>query len=261
MRILKYLTCAAVFSLVATSVFAAPAFVQIAPQGQNSGVASIPASFSGNVTSGNTLYVWGCWDDATATFTSIAKTSGTATLGSFNEVPASTTTNGNYHCVQGWMSVTGTGSLTLTLTLSATASGKVTLQPTEYSGVASVSPADVSSTNGQNSQSGTNAATSGSATTTQNGDLIAGFTIDYPGNASGIAAGTGFTSRTGTYCQVEDQVQSSAGSIAATFTYTGGTSDVIISGMLALKAASAAPANSGGIGGKAGIGGAAGVGF
>lgn len=218
-----------------------PAFVQVAPLGSNSGVASISFTFSGSVTNGNTIAMWICWIDPTATFSGFSKTSGTATVGAFTTVGSNgsglTVTNGSDHCNDGWVQVTGTGTLTITATLSATAAGLVTSSGSEYSLILASTPVDTQAMQSQTSQSGTNAATSGLATTGSSGDLIFGFNVDFGGNASLVAAGTGFNARfTGTSSlQQEDLVQATAGSIAATFTYTGGTADTTISGMIAFK--------------------------
>lgn len=217
-----------------------PSFVQVTPVGSNSTGTSIPFTFGTNVTSGNTLVMWMCWIDPTATFVSFSKSSGTATIGTITVVGSNGTgtpvKTGNDSCNDAFVSVTGSGTLTMQGTVSSSVATYIGAAGSEYSLVAA-SPLDNQAMQFQTSQSGTNAATSGSATTTSSGDLIFGFNFDFNNNASQIAAGTGFNGRySGTSgVQQEDLVQASAGTIAATFTYTGGTSDTTISGMIALK--------------------------
>lgn len=89
----------------------------------------------------------------------------------------------------------------------------------EYTGLASSSALDTAAGRGG---SGTSPS-SGTATTTANGDLIFGVgVVDSSGSLESILAGTGFTKRVdlgslAAYSD-EDQVQTSAGSIAATWT-------------------------------------------
>lgn len=218
-----------------------PQFVQVAPLGSNSGVSNIVFTFSSNVSTGNTIAIWACWVDPTATFTNFTKSAGTATVGAFTTVGSNgsgaSVTSGNDHCNDGWVQVTGGGTLTISANISSVAAGTVSSSGSEYSLVLSSTPLDNQAMQAQTSESGTNAATSGAATTSSSGDLIFGFNFDFGGNATLISAGTGFTARFSglSNFQQEDLVQSAAGSIAATFTYTGGTSDTIISGMMALK--------------------------
>lgn len=117
----------------------------------------------------------------------------------------------------------------------------------EYSGVATVSPLD-----GHNLSSATgigqtaDAVTSGTFTTTGNGDLIYGAAIDITG-LNTLNAGTGFTVRinndstTGAFISTEDKIQTSAGTIAATFTMLGTNNDDEGCIGLALSATAAAP--------------------
>ncbi|MEJ0073186.1 MAG: hypothetical protein WDN27_03870 [Candidatus Saccharibacteria bacterium] len=87
----------------------------------------------------------------------------------------------------------------------------------------------------------TDGATSGSVTTTQNGDLIFGAVADGTQPFATITSGTGFSARTtgaasGLY--VEDKIQSTAGSVAATHTF--GTNHPYVESVLALKSAASA---------------------
>ena len=108
----------------------------------------------------------------------------------------------------------------------------------EWTGLASGNCVDVYSlTNYAVAGSGSDNLTSGAAVTTADGDLIYGFESDT--NGSGAASpGTGFTKLFGTYVPMDEyRIQSSAGSIAATWTAASGEHYGAV--MIAFKAASA----------------------
>lgn len=131
----------------------------------------------------------------------------------------------------------GAGANTVTGTFSGGTSSFRAISVSEFSGVAPVGALDVHAGVGGNSGS---SPSSGTATTTQNGDLIYGAVIDTAGtnwNDTSIAAGSGFTERgENDGLQIENQVQGSAASIAATWTFT--TSARYDAIMVAFKAAS-----------------------
>ena len=94
---------------------------------------------------------------------------------------------------------------------------------------------------------GTDAVTSGSVTTTVNGDTVVGFTINsfFPGGGTGgatVSAGTGYTRRStdataGDWdATTEDLTQASAGAVAGTFT-VGTASGDWLTAVIALKPA------------------------
>jgi hypothetical protein len=216
-----------------------PAFVQ-ACNAANSGVASQPCTPSANVTSGNYILCFSWWlDSGGQTFTNFSKTSGTSTVGSFTE-PDTTLVTGNNHAIAGYAAVTGTGTATITVTLSGAATGTVYIACNEVSGLNGT--VDKHTLQAQSAPgTGTNAITSGSVTTTVNGDYLWGWTTDTNANCSALNAGTsgsGYTLRTSTNTanrNTEDQVQASAGAIAATFTCTGGGGDTFETGILAME--------------------------
>ncbi len=116
---------------------------------------------------------------------------------------------------------TGGSSFKITASLPAnTAFRRIIIS--EYSGVAAASFTD--GTTGQGAAAGntsTDGITTGSVTTTVNGDLIYGAFMDTEGSNT-ITAGTGFTQRaiTGTNSMTtEDRQQTTAGSVAATQTF------------------------------------------
>lgn len=120
--------------------------------------------------------------------------------------------------------VTG-GPTVITANFTSTGGGDhwITIVVSEYSG----GPAAADFRDGHTGQlqtavgTGANAISSGNITTTANGDLIWGATVS-PTSTPTATAGTGFTLRgsdiTNTFTYDEDQVQTTAGSIAATFT-------------------------------------------
>jgi prepilin-type N-terminal cleavage/methylation domain-containing protein len=108
----------------------------------------------------------------------------------------------------------------------------------EYSGIVAASPVDVTASNIANGTTAANNITSTAATTTVNGDLIFGATMDDAGTAT-ITAGTGFTQRNSVNNKdlvTQDLVQGTAGSIASTMTF--GTAHRYLAQMVAFKAAS-----------------------
>lgn len=115
----------------------------------------------------------------------------------------------------------------------------------EYSGVlAATNPSDGHSVCAavQTGSTATDFLSSGSFTTAVNGDLIYGVTMD-TFNATLATAGTGYTQRQTSTAQSdttsEDKVQSTAGSVAATFT-TSSAGGRYITLAVAIKAAASA---------------------
>lgn len=148
---------------------------------------------------------------------SIAPTSITDDKG--NSYTVLDSASGSYSTITFWCSNITNGPTVITATWAAS-----TLYPqivaSEYSNVKSL--------DGHSMQAfpfspggGTDALTSGSFTTTKNGDLIWGMSFN-PSDAAATIVGTGFTQRVvdpGDWCVVgEDKTQASAGSVAATFT-------------------------------------------
>jgi hypothetical protein len=205
--------------------------------GSNSGVSSIACTPSGNVSVG-VIACYGEWDTS-RTFSSLAKSSGTATVGSFTGWDTggafTVKTSGTNAATMGFAAVTGTGTATITLTVTG-GTASVNLMCHNISGTAA-SPYDAGTLVVQASPgSGTNAVTTGNVTTTVNGDYLFVGTWDVGGNSSSIAAGTGYTLRDQISVggrTTESQVQTSAGAVAGTFTPTGGTADTWLNGIMA----------------------------
>lgn len=122
--------------------------------------------------------------------------------------------------------------ITITATLNASRNFNGILVD-EFSGILTTNPIDGHAMQVQAAPgTGANAITSGNFTTASNGDLIYGCNVDTagPGDAN---SGTGFTQDLflSNGFVTEHKVQSSAGSVAATFTATTGTDGFITGGM------------------------------
>jgi hypothetical protein len=158
-----------------------------------------------------------------------------------------------------WLPNVTNGPSTITATFSSVVTSFRRILWDEFSGVAT-SPLD--GTTGQ-VLAGTltaNGMTSGNISTTANGDLVWGAATDTFGAGATWSAGTGFTlldagsPANNAPMYSEWQVQSSSGSIAATFTQTGTASESIVA-VIAFKASA-----SGSVGSAVGAGAATGVG-
>lgn len=123
------------------------------------------------------------------------------------------------------------GVNTVTVTLSGNAAS-YELDLFEYAGVAQTNPLDQATVQEQiGPGTATDAVTSGSKTTTVNGELILASTMHTAGPSTTVAAGTGFTMRQNASGDsgVEEQIQSTAGSIAGTFTAASASDNFITS--------------------------------
>lgn len=139
--------------------------------------------------------------------------------------------------------------ITVTATTTGTVNAPVQMMQEEYSGcAASANPSDGHTAQQQtNPGAGTDALTSGNITTTANGDLIWGVSMQTT-SSSPPAVGTGFVSRQTQSFNLgvsdEDRTQSSAGTVAATFTSASGAVNQYDTAIVAIKA----PASGGGSG-------------
>lgn len=124
------------------------------------------------------------------------------------------------------------GAQTFTVTWGLTGNNEVMVAD-DYQNVLAAAPLDVHAAQGQTSPgNGTNAVTSGAATSTAAGELVAGAMFSDSANL-----GTGFTqasAQVSGWFQDEFLVQSSAGAVAATFTATN-TPSTTAALMLVLK--------------------------
>lgn len=128
------------------------------------------------------------------------------------------------------------GPNTVTAALSGSSSYEFDI--IEYSGVATTSPVDQSKTATLTDPgTGSNAVTSGTVTTTTNGQLIVSAASRVGGSGSTTSAGTGYTIRQNAlgHSPIEDKIQASAGAVAGTFTASNAADDFIVS-LITLKA-------------------------
>lgn len=196
----------------------------VADTGATSGT-TIAVAFPSNVTAGNLICVQSGNDSGSASASGYADTlsnSYAAVVVSANNVSAQQRIDASY-C----KNISG-GSCTVTATFTASTSWRH-IHVSEYSGADTTAPLDKSAGNTGTSGSGS----SGAQTTTTNGQLI------YGGSGNGLnTAGTGFTalsSGTNYTNMSEYQIQTSAGSIDATFTGSSSSWCVI---MMTFKEAS-----------------------
>jgi hypothetical protein len=196
------------------------------------GGTTISETYDSDVTAGNILICFVKWrnsNDVAGTQPTVTDDVNTGDWTKFTQVD-STDFNGNngviYNSFAGFYKANvASGTTTVTATYGTSVPNRG-ISILEYSGVAINSPFDVGSgatTAGVNNA--TDAISSGSATTTTDGQLVLGAYLDASGAAI-INAGTGFTMRetaqgpvTAHYFSVEDMIQSSAGVAEATFTH------------------------------------------
>jgi hypothetical protein len=203
-----------------------PAFVQGVPASSCvvfSGTTNT-CHFASSVTAGHTIVGGGFYSGTSITVTSITDNCNTgATSNTYTIVD--TLINGTTIWTNTFWATVGatTASCTVTMTFNTSVAGaKMAIH--DVSGITATTPVDVHAIANQSAPgTGTNAVTSGSVTTGSSGDYIFGFTSDVSNNPT-CTAGTGYTIReTGSSLCSEDQVQSSAGAIAATFTQVSAT--------------------------------------
>jgi hypothetical protein len=184
--------------------------VQKNVSGNESTNTSISANFLSNNTAGNFLIVTGTAARPAGAL-SISDTLGNMYIPAMGPV---TDTNQNVTAYIWYVPSCKGGANTVTLTPAIAAALEVHIS--EWTGLATPSPVDqTASANGTGTP-----VSSGVATTTVNGELIFGYTFLY----NTATAGAGFTPLSLVNGDLDEyQVQSTAGSIAATFTQTSGT--------------------------------------
>jgi hypothetical protein len=193
-------------------------------------ITNISVTLSSNVTANNIIAAEVSYDN-TITLTSITAP---CVTGNFTLVDTVAGTSRN---TQAYAVISGSGSCTVTGNLSGTTNANLAVQ--EIAGINSSNPLDKHAMQKQvGPGTGTDAVTSGNVTTTANGDYIFGVTFDDAGTNPTFTAGTGFTSRVtlpvSGGLSMEDKIQSTAGSVAATFTSSGGNDT--ITGIMAFNA-------------------------
>lgn len=182
---------------------------------------TIAVAYSSNVTAGGLLV---CHIYANHGISSVADSRSQTYSASTNVTDGATYSLATFY----FPNTTG-GACTITCTF-AGAVTYASMQVAEYSGVATSLPLDQTTSNNQTTPgTATDAITSGSVTTTTDGQLIVGWTTALTVGVGTVTAGTNYTARTNIFGDTvdEDRVQTSAGSIAATFTTTSATSNYI----------------------------------
>ncbi|MGC2322347.1 MAG: galactose oxidase-like domain-containing protein [Terriglobales bacterium] len=191
------------------------ALIQKATNGNEATGANISVSFPSNNTAGNFLIVTGTAARPAGTLT-ISDTAGDTFTPAMGPV---TDTNQDVTAYIWYVPSCKGGSNTVTITPATAAA--LEIHVSEWTGLTTTSPVDQTA-----SATGTGtAASSGAATTTANGELIFGYTFLF----NTATAGSGFTPMSLVNGDLDEyQVQSLAGSIAATYTQTSGTWFVVM---------------------------------
>ena len=189
---------------------------------------SIALAFTSNVTSGHLIVAVACWSNAAAENASCSDTLGTSY--SRVQTPGTWDTTGQYGCQVFYGVAPSGGSNTVTINnyggTSASRAFRL-LAIYEFSGNNSSSLLNQSKFLANvGGATGTDGMSSGSATTTGNGCLIFGIEQACRSGSPGTAsAGTGFTAgvTSGAYLYLSEyRTQTTAGSVASTFTHSIG---------------------------------------
>jgi hypothetical protein len=208
-------------------------------QHQNGGASSttVAVTLGAAVTSGNALMVSVGWGSSSGadTVTGVTDDKGN-TYQLVDQVRDATQ---QYLWRTAYLLNVTNGPITITATINNTNTFGAILVD-EYSGVATSAALDGHAMQGQVSPATTaDAVKSGAITTTANGNLIYGTTVEITGLGT-ITHGTGFTARinvAGVF-MTEDEVQATAGLIANGATFTASNAaDSWITGVMAFKAA------------------------
>ena len=240
LRALPAIAGASCLMLWAGTSQAAVNFVQAAGSTNDSAGSSISQAFGSPNAGGNLIVVAASWGDNPASSISASDTWGntyflaTSDFDSNNRQGLAVFYAPNIH----------SGANTVTVRFGqADAYRRIIVS--EYSGVATAAPLDATAKHQAAGTKTANGVTSSPATTTANGDLIFGAVMDDSGNFGSITAGTGFTRRAvlnNMDTATEDCVQITAGSLAATFTFS--RADYYLAQMVAFRAASSGTGGS-----------------
>src|SRR6266478_1297801 len=211
------------------------AYVQSASGNDHYNTSSASAKFPSNVTANDAIAVFCVWESLSQTLNSV-----TDTQGNIFTIVNNPTTGRYGRAAMAYAIARSTGGDTVSCNLSTASMGKSIIIH-EISGVNASTPLDGQKLNVQNSPGGgANAVTSGSITTTVNGDYVLGFTFNDSSNQADWNAGAGYTKRQDLQVQSyatasEDAVQTLSGSVAATFTATAATFGDFITGIMAFR--------------------------
>lgn len=209
-------------STAATSSQATPTHVQTATSiFFTSGATSTTASFASANTAGNLIVAAATWDETNSQNITCSDTKGN----SYTTVLVKRDVSGTQDlgiCYAANIA-SGSGNVVSVSYGASTVARKISIH--EYSGVATSSPVDVFTSTIGTGATGANGYTSTAATTTQDGDLIFGAMFDDQSSPGTVTAGTSpltfaahYTGSDGMLA--EEAVQSTAGSVSASFTNT-----------------------------------------
>jgi hypothetical protein len=218
-------------ALTETETRGAPAQVQSAAAINDASGASIAQAFTSANTAGDLIVVAVSWGTSPAP--TVSDTAGNT----YVSATAAYSAAGNQSLAIFYAANVHAGSNTVTANFAGSTPYRRILV-SEYSGVAKTTPLDVTATNQGTATNAPNNATSGSATTAIAGELLFGAMENWDAKFA-FSAGTGFTLRNSVSdvgvieTAIEDTLQASAGSAAATFTFTQG--DAYIAEMAAFK--------------------------
>lgn len=213
------------------------AFVQSKLTRQTASATTTAATFTSNVTAGNLIAVMASWDGGIGVLSGI-----TDSLGNTYTAVNNVSDGGNPNHYATWYAKNITGGA-CTVTVTYTSSRPITLlEVVEISGVDTTAPLDKSAIQLQATPgTGANAVTSGSVTTTTDGQFIFGCSIATGSFTQTYSVGTGFTSIDNVGTSVSDraliceyQIQTSAGAIAATATQTNNQN--VVTAIMTFKA-------------------------
>jgi hypothetical protein len=216
-----------ILAMPALKADAAITYVQSATVASGSGT-TVSKAFSSSTAAGNTIIVAVSWGNSSSISCADSQGNSYAVVTSAHD-----SVNNQYLGICYATNIVG-GSDTVTVTFSSAASYH-RLIISEYSGIATVNPVDAFNTNIADGTTVANNITSNSAVTTQSGDLIFGVVMDDTGT-NNITAGTGFIQRAsvnGKDMATQDMIQTAAGSVASTFTFS--TNHRYLAQMVAFK--------------------------
>jgi hypothetical protein len=215
------------------------AFVQSKHTAQDASGSSVAVTLTNNVAAGNLLIVFVWWNDATTAINSVTGNGNT-----FTQIGTTHVFNVTSSAMFYAKNVAG-GATTLTANFSASTPNSQIFAH-EASGCDTSAPLDQSSDDEQvGPGSGANAVTTSAKTTVANGEYIIGAFYDSNGQGGTLTAGTSpnaFTLReteSSFGAMTEDFIQTTAGSIAATFGDTNGGAADTIAWLATFKAAAA----------------------
>lgn len=215
--------------LISSEAFSVPALVQHNENPITNGMSqTVTATFPGNITAGNLIVVWISWGSITTKPVSVTDAEGN----SYTEIPNSHCQDlgNNQYTVMYYKEniacTGGCGTNQVTVSWGGTSVDWRGVSVAEFSGVSTSGSLDKSACN--ITDFWTPIKTSGSVTTTANGELVVGFVQDTSTGSVTVTLESTSLYNTGvsggTAAQYE--IQSSAGAIASEFTFSADRSSI-----------------------------------